>query len=258
MVRTRPWYWLVLVGALAVGCASNYNASYRAKNPNWFSTFPDEGAGLHETLAGLYDRGNFEYRLSVSKLLVVRISDSRAVELTQEEITAALDRPPGGETYGIVATVDCRSEIDMRMYGGQKTAWLLLEEGELSAWDVFLFSFRCTVGNEFRPVPLERAAAEDALRAFRDANFPPSIGHPGQKYAKGVTYIELGRLEAAEAMLAEGDRTFDANSDVNTQFKRPSESVKTAGDAETAFKRQQLVESIRGVRSAREAGAAVR
>lgn len=245
---------VLAVGALA-GCAgSNYYATYEAKDPSWVSSFPNEGAGLHETLAGLYAPDAFDYRRLVSKVSVLRVTDDRAVELSAEQIQAALDEPPGSTHYGVVAVIGCRSQIDTRMWHGEKVSWMLLENGRLSAWDVHVFSHRCVVGNLFVPASTQRGALEAQVTGFRDQNFPRSMGHPSEYYRKGVQYSLAGRIESAEAMLALGDKTFDVSADSGVRFERPSEQVRVAGDREIATARSQLVYAIQAIRSAEAAG----
>ena len=76
--HSSPWLIPVVATLLLLGCASNHYETYTAKNPDWFSTFPDADAELHETLAGLYAPHEFRYRLSISKLAVVRLTDGAA------------------------------------------------------------------------------------------------------------------------------------------------------------------------------------
>jgi hypothetical protein len=241
-------------GALLLGCVSNYHDSYTAGHPDWFSTFPDADAGLHETLAGLYVPSEYRHRRSISQLAVVRLTDASVKELSSEEIAVVLDAAPGGDSYGIVATVDCRSEIDKRMYAGQKVEWLLLEEGRLSAWDVHAFGSRCVVGNDFVPAGGSGVSLEQQLVGFRDANFPVSMAHTAEYYVKGLKYIERERLVAAEAMLERGDATMSVSSGSGTRFARPSEAVDTVDSADEARARADLVYGIRMLRAGQPSG----
>ena len=118
--------FLLLPLAVIGGCAGsgNYYETYRTVDASWVSTFPKQDAGLHETLAGLYAPNDFDYRLLVGKLAVLRVTDDAAIELSTEEIEAALDEPAGGDSYAVVAVLDCRSQIDTRMWHGQKVSFL--------------------------------------------------------------------------------------------------------------------------------------
>jgi hypothetical protein len=246
----RSIFLPVLLAVIGSGCAGsgNYYKTYQATDPNWVSTFPNEDADLHETLAGLYAPNDFDYRLLVGKLSVLRVSDDAAVELSKEEIEAALGEPPGGHSYGIVAVLDCRSQIDTRMWHGQKVSWMLLHRGRLSAWDVHAWAHRCVVSNQFRPAPPQRAGLERQVTGFRDRRFPRSMGHAVEYYTKGVKYTLAGRVRAAEEMLTLGDETFDASDGRGTKFERPSEKIATAGDSETALARGELVRGIGSLR----------
>ena len=252
----RQIFLFVLLVVIGGGCAGggSYYKTYQTKDPNWVSTFPNEDAGLHETLAGLYAPNAFDYRLLVGKLSVLRVAEDGAVELSKEQIEAALAEPPGSDSYGVVAVLNCRSQIDTRMWQGEKVSWLLLEQGRLSAWDVHEFTHRCVVGNRFRPASAHRAALEEQVTAFRDRRFPRSMGHPSEYYMKGVQYLLAGRLEAAERMLALGDETFDASSGRGIVFEKPSEKLGTVGDSEIAFARGELVHAIQALRPAEPAG----
>ncbi len=252
----RSIFLFVLLAVIVGGCAGsgNYYKTYQTKDANWVGTFPSEDAGLHETLAGLYAPNDFDYRLLVGKLSVLRVSDDAAVELSKEEIEAALDKPAGGDSYAVVAVLDCRSQIDTRMWRGQKVSWLLLHQGRLSAWDVHEWAHRCVVRNQFRPAPVQRADLEGQVTGFRDRRFPRSMGHAVEYYAKGVKYTLAGRVEAAEEMLALGDQTFDSTDSRRVKFERQSEKLATAGDRETAFARGELVRGIGSLRTADAAG----
>lgn len=248
---------LALAGAVSLlfGCTGgSYYKSYLAENPGTYVTLPDEQSDLHQTLAGLYAPAGFDYRLMISKLSVLRVTADSSVELSSEEITQALGEPPSkGTHYGIVATVRCTSKIDVHMYTGEKVEWLLLEDGRLSAWNLSTFVSRCVVANEFRPASANSAALEDQVRGYRDRKFPRSTTHTSVHYRQGLAYLKVDRLEAAEAMLALGDRGFDVSGARGTRFERPSDAVETVNESDIARARKELASGIEW-RRARDGG----
>ena len=227
----------------------NYHSSWAEANPDWVVTFPDEGTGLHETLAGLQAPTPFDHRLVISKLAVLRIEEDGVEELSPEEVKARLGEPSrsaqlGNEDLAIVVNVDCRSKTDMDMYAGQRVSWLLLEAGGLSAWDLHLFGSRCVFWNEFRPAKRDGAGLEDRLRAYRRKRFPAPVGNPGEYYDKGLVYVRQGRLPAAEEMLALGDQSFTGRSADGVRFSRPSDKVQLRTNDDDAHSRARLEDAI--------------
>jgi hypothetical protein len=244
MRTSRSISLLGCVAIFATACASSYYASYSKLRPDWTSAFPDPGAGLYETLAGLQGPHQFDYRLSISKLAVLQVSGDAATELSQDEIQRALAAPPGDLSFGVVAIIDCRSEIDVRMYAGQMVEWMLLENGRLSAWDVHPFASRCVYFNDFHPATRETAALERQIRNFRDTKFPRSTVNPIEYYRKGLAYSLNGQPGAAEEMLAKGDGGFDRSDPSGVRFERPSDRLQLVTPDDTAYTREQLVRAI--------------
>jgi hypothetical protein len=238
-------FWLpVALLAASLACAGNHHDRYRRQHPDWDGRFPRTGAALDETLAGLQAPSGSDARRSLSKLVVLRVGEAGASELAGEALEAVLAAPPGGVTFGVVATVDCRYSVELESLYGQKVAWMLLEGGRLTAWDVPTFEHRCTVGSDFRPATQESAVLESRVIEVRDRSFPRSMGHPLESYAKGLAYLGEGRVDAAQRMLDAGDATFDVSRAGSTASGRPSGRAATSGNAETAAMRVRLVDAI--------------
>jgi hypothetical protein len=235
--------WMLLLAA-APGCAGSYYESWTSRNPAWVSTLPEAGTGLHETLAGLQEPSRFDHRLSVGGLEVLRVGDGGVRALSPEEVAARLDRAPGHEDLAIVLDLRCRSKIDTVVYTGQRGSWLLLEGGRLSAWDLHLFGARCVFWNDFRPALPGAAALEERVRAFQRDHLPPPPANPGEYYEKGLAYLRVGRLPAAEEMLARGDRGFSQRDGRGVRFDRPSHTVEPSTANDDARSRARLEEAI--------------
>jgi hypothetical protein len=246
--------FLLVVSVSGLGCTGSYYNRYMADYPGWFSTFPDEGAGLYETLAGLQAPQRYDYQLSVTQLAVLKVAADGVTELSPEQIDRALLLPPGDDHFAIVATVSCRSEIDTNMYWGQKVEWMLFEGGRLSAWDIHLFASRCVVGNDFRPARGVAIPLEEQIVSFRQASFPRSMGHAIEYYGKGLAYLKEGRVTAAEQMLAKGDETFDPTNSSGARFARPSDKVTTSTTNDIARRRASLARGIDAMRAVEGSG----
>jgi hypothetical protein len=152
----------------------------------------------------------------------------------------------------VVATLGCRTEVDLEIYSGEKVGWMLLPAGKLASWDLPEYADRCVVFNAFQPGDASLAGLEKQVAAYRDANFPRSMQHVGEYYQKGLAYVAVGRIEDAEAMLAAGDRGFDvgARGEQNVRFDTPR-GVPTADAAQvTALRRKLASELVRAKRLA--------
>lgn len=199
---------LACLAVFSLACASNPYDTYKAKNPDWYGEAPTAGASLHETLAGLYAPPVASYSRFVQKVDVLRLADGGATLLGKAELDEVLATDAPGD-YGVVATLRCLSEVDMKRYEGEKVAWYLLEGNRLVAYDHFDFVDRCTGRNAFQPASGDRVALERIVLAHRDASFPRSMEHTGEFYLKGLAYLGAKRTEDAEAMLRAGDAALD-------------------------------------------------
>jgi hypothetical protein len=197
-----------LVCLLLLGCASNYYETYRSTHEGWVSDLPTAGMSLPETLAGIYAPPVADYSRIIAKLDVLALEDGAVRRLTADEVAAAFEQDASGD-YGVVATLRCQSEYDLKRYMGEKVAWYLLVDGKLAAYDHFDFVDRCTVANSFLPAAGEKVALERRVTDHRDARFPRSMEHEAEYYRKGIAYIAAGRRDDALRMLEAGDRTLD-------------------------------------------------
>lgn len=236
----RPFVAAALATALcSFACANTHHATWTAQNPDWIDTFPDKGSSLHETLAGMTAPRRFDDKLLVSKLEVLRLEDGGARILTDVEVEAAIAED-SIDDFGIVANIGCISELDTKVYRGEKVGWTLLLGGKLVAWDVPEFSHRCAVNNNFLPAGLEHAEHERLVTAHRDGHFPRSVEHVAEWYGKGVAYLGVGRVDDAEKALSRGDEIVD----VGSRGRRPS--VRGDGPRDTPrLARDPQIERIR-------------
>lgn len=235
---------IVLAMLLVLGCAANYYDTYTAKNPDWYGEAPTVGAPLHEALASLYAPPVADYRRFVSKLDVLRLADGQATKLSGVEIDAAIESG-AADTFAVVATLGCRSEVDLQVFMGEKVGWMLLPGGELASWDLHEYVEGCAVHNAFRPGDPSLALLEAQVAAYRDAHFPRSMQHAHEYCQKGLAYVAVGRIADAEAMLAAGDRTFDvgARGEQNVQYEGPRE-ISIVDSSDIARLRRQLATQL--------------
>jgi hypothetical protein len=236
---------LVALLLSSLACAANHYDTYKAKNPDWYGEFPTAGASLHETLAGIYAPPRGDWQRRISKLSVVRLEEGGPVELTPADLDAVLAEDRTG-TYAAIAILGCQSEYAVQSYGGEKVAWFLFVGNRLEAYDSYDFAERCVVFNEFKPAERDRAAAEAAVLAWRDARFPRSMAHVKEFYDKGFAYLRVGRVEEARAMLEQGDRGFDVagRGEHHVEFEGPSRSVRHARTPDAERSRALLVEGL--------------
>jgi hypothetical protein len=230
---------------LALACAQTPYDTYRAKNPAWYGEFPTVGASLHETLAGIYMPPRGDWQRLIQKVAVLRFDATGPRELSQDELDAALARDEVAD-YGLVVTLRCRSEYNLIRYEGEQVAWFLFHANRLAAYDSCDFAERCVVFSEFKASPAERAEQERALVAFRDAHFPHSMEHVGEFYAKGLRYLEVGRVADARAMLERGDEAFDVaeRGERHVDFEGPGRKVPVAKSADVDKARDALVRAL--------------
>jgi hypothetical protein len=233
---------------LTLGCASNHYDTYKARNPDWYGEGPTVGASLHETLAVLHAPAVGGNRRLVSKLDVLRFDAGAAVVLSETQLEAALaDAAPSD--YGVMATLTCRSKVDLEIFTNQKVAWYLLVGGKLEAWDHYDFTDRCVSFDDLRPArgdaPRE-LELERLLVAHRDAHFPRSMEHVAELYQKGIRYLAVGRTQDAAAMLEAGDRGFDvgARGARHVDFENAPPQLRLAQSPEIEALRQQLVQGL--------------
>lgn len=245
---------LLVCLALALGCAANPYDTYKAKNPGWYGEAPTAGASLHETLAGLYAPPVAGYSRLLPKVDVLSLSDGGATLLTREELDEVLATDAPGD-YGVVATVHCLSEVDMKRYHGEKIAWYLLEENRLVAYHHFDFVDRCTGYVSFQPASAERAVLEQLVVAHRDANFPRSMEHTGEFYLMGLAYLGAKRPEDAAAMLHAGDASLDVGErgERHIDYENAPGGIRQIKSKEIDELRMRLVQ---GLERAQTAGAA--
>lgn len=241
----------------ALGCAANPYDTYKAKNPDWYGEAPTAGAPLHETLAGLYAPPVASYSRTLQKVDVLRLADGNATLLGKEELDEVLAADAPGD-YGVVATVRCLSEVDMKRYYGEKVAWYLLEGNRLVAWHHFDFVDRCTGNVSFQPAGGERLALERLVVAHRDANFPRSMEHTGEFYLMGLAYLGAKRPEDAAAMLRAGDASVDVGErgERHVDYENAPAGIRQMKSKEIDELRERLVQGLKRQSTAEAAQAA--
>ena len=125
-------------------------------------------------------------------------------------------------------------------------AWYLLPEGRLAAYDHYRFEDECGAANEFRAARGERAAVErEAMERVAGAGPRFTLE---QAYARGLAYVEAGRLDEARAMLLIGERGYRQ---VSAQLRA---SGRQGALSEVERMRASLMRAL-GVAPRREGGA---
>ncbi|MGI9433054.1 MAG: hypothetical protein ACR2PQ_12610 [Myxococcota bacterium] len=240
--------WTSVASALLVsmlGCAPNYYDTYKAKEPYYFGSGPSQTASLHEVLAILYAPPVADYSLIVAKLAVLRLEEGGPVELSREEIDATLASGASGD-YGVIATLSCQSEYNIKRYAGEKVAWYLLRQGKLTAYDHFDFVDFCAVANEFRAARADTMALEAQVLSYRDENFPKSMEHAGQFYRRGLGYLNAERPDDALRMLQAGDAAVDVGRRGEQHVdKEASTQIRVSKGRDVEKNRAALVKRLR-------------
>lgn len=234
---------------LGLGCATQPWAATDEVEGALNRGFPSLGTPHWDVIAGLHDRGGIDITLTVVKLTVLRTDVTPWQEIPLAEAWA--NPPTKPSTLAVVALRRCASRMDIETYSGEMVDWFMFRDGLLEGFDYYRSGARCVVFDDFQPASIEADTRERELRGWIRREHAQHDRHRRQVYARGLAYLEVGRVDAAEEMLTEGDATFDASDRGNiTRFdgRRPGNLV-TESDRDIATTRERLVAEIKSARA---------
>jgi hypothetical protein len=238
-----------IASLLLLACAGSYHDRYAAEHPDWVPVGPSPGQDVAELVASRTAPSPDDIRLLTHKLTILRTD----VEPWEEHDLAALESgafsPSGDADYALIVSTSCQSTEQLQSYREVQTSWYLLPKNKLVFWDHTEFNTLCVVMNEFVPATLSYVATERRVAAIA-AGYPKRSSYANQTYRKGIRLAQAGRVEDAEAMLAQGDREPDSGgeSGKQTRFDGPDSMPLDQSDWRKGL-RAQLVDAIATAKS---------
>ena len=103
----------------------------------------------------------------------------------------------------------CRHWNKLRRTETERASWYVFEAGQLHAFDHYEFGDGCGAHNVFRPSPPAEVARERTLVRFVAQRYPRARGTVVEGMEKGLAFVEVGRLDDAEAQYDAGTRTLE-------------------------------------------------
>ena len=203
-------------------------------------SFPGQGMKLQEVIAAVKapSVGANQRSALLRKLEVLRLRPDGGYDVVPEAEVASL-RAAAGESYGVLALTYCGS-ADSRV---EFTSWYLVSDQGLVAWDHYSYLDQCIYTNAFQPATGERVAQERALTDRRTQAFPRFPEADTFFYAKGIRYAQVGRVDDAKRMLAQGDENVTAGVDGAKSEFGSNRNILYNRSTDTAT-RQTLVDAI--------------
>lgn len=211
--------------AMTLGCAgAGHYSAYRKAHPEWNAKTPSLGADLEATVAGLYAPPKGQYQVLVTKLEVFRTDADPWLPVAVERIGGS-----AREDYVVIANLTCVSVVELETYTDDKVVWYYLPENYLVAYDHHRFGEQCVFWNEFAPAELRHAEIEARILERVQSRYHRTIS-TRFLYLRGLSYLEVGRLDAAERLLADGEAQFDpSNQQSETWRSTTGERYRVAG-----------------------------
>jgi hypothetical protein len=188
-----------LLAALALACASSTPDGPPPPPPG-------PGSSLAESLASLGAGAPAGASVRVDELRLLRVDVEPWEALDPDD--AAGDVP--GERQALIAHRTCRMRQGVRTRTAPRASWLLFRGGRLEAFDHWSFGPACAGRHHFRPARGADVALERDLVRYVAQRFPDAAPRALDQLAMGHAYLEAGRVEDAEAMLAAARRRIDA------------------------------------------------
>jgi len=214
------------VVAATTACAPLQRDAYERAHPRW-AAFPTLGSGVRATLAGLFDEGAENARVSLREMALFRTDSDPWQEISLEALP-----PPGGLTHGdyaLAARRFCRTWADEPIVVGANE-WYLFRDGRLQFYDARSYGGACAFAPAIEPARGASIPREEQLRAWIATSFPgedaPAVVH----YARGIAYADAGRRAAAEEFLASGDAAPPAPRGIRVNAMRIGRSVAAGGE----------------------------
>lgn len=201
MERAIPCLFLLL-GMAAVGCATDYAASYRLAHPDWTPAPPVAGDSLERTLASLQSGTEGHFRVSVREFRLLRVDIEPWETLSNVAETDA-------STIALIADRRCRGRRGIHFFGAERVSWYIFVAGGLVSYDHFEFGEACEPRSHYLPSRIELLATEQALVRYAASRYPGSAPTTEEMLSKGLALVSADRLPDAKRMLRNADREID-------------------------------------------------
>jgi hypothetical protein len=252
-MRLSRWIVFALLACGTLACAED---SDRPPGLDYAehegAEFPAKGATLPETLDHIVAPRTTNALVTTRDLRVLRIDVEPWQEIPKGDVKAGALGPQGAR-YAVVASLYCYSDADHQRLFQEDTAWYLLPEGRLAAWNHYEFGDACTVLNEFEPARGNQASDEKHLLEYVKKSFPSSGVHVNELYLHGIAYAHAGRTDDAQAMLDAGDKGFDFTVDEKINANQGYDIRYTGDRAKMRSLRGQLVRALQEARGSQGA-----
>ncbi len=249
MTRIPALPVLLLLAACA-GPGGDWARDWRARHPGAEPAPPQAGAGFGPTIAALDLAPGPGARVVVEELRVLRTEDG-----AWEPLDPASAETASG-TVGVATSRRCLQREGWRRREVPRSSWFLFRDGALVAWDHGVFGPGCSVEAHFRPAREEDLAEERTLVRWLAQRFPEARPDVSERMRMGLAYVEAGRLDDAERMLADGEHAIEAaerdrSRDPGAPTAEPSET-----EAEWLRLRAELFRALRDAKREARAGPA--
>jgi hypothetical protein len=232
------------VFTLAACGGGSYYQRYRASHPDWIPAFPDPESDLEQTLASIHQPGEGRAQVLVRKLEIYQTNAEPWRPIRFDAIESGATPSSPEHDYAVIATFSCVASLDLEVYRGEKVGFYLLSKNKLVAFDHYVFIETCAVNNQFQPAQGDAIPTERKVWERIETSYPRSMFHAAQYYQKGLAYAEVGRLDDAKRMLAEGDHGVDVAEDRNLEFESPGVPIHITDQQDRAALRRRLAERI--------------
>ena len=235
---------LLLLGAVSLGCATDYTERYRLEHPGWTPARPVFGDSLAETLASIHAGPGGPAEVSVTELRVLRVD----VQPWETLSAAAALAGPEEQSIGVIAHRRCKGRRGLHFFGSERTSWYVFAAGKLAAYDHFEFGEACEAQDYYLPSSAEHLATERTLLRYAASRYPTSAPTTEEKLSKGLALVAADRLPDAERMLKDADREIAA---MMATRETLSEDEREALDEEKKRLRAMRVKLSRAIADAR-------
>ena len=194
----------VVALAWILGCSQGHYGHYRSANPGWRPKLPEAPDGLPELLAALEAPDRVPgIRVETDPIEVLRVQDGR-----WRPVPAPVGALPRQGDLAVVARRVCRFDAGVRTETVVRVATYLLPRGVLQAHDHREFGPLCEVSEFFRAARAEAVTLETRLGAYVRRRFGAQPLTLQGLYRRGLGYVEAGRIDEAESVLAMGEGSY--------------------------------------------------
>lgn len=192
--------------AVLTACSSARPIAHVSARPDW-AVFPSLGAPVSETMLGLFDQREDNFRLSLREVRIFRTTSIPWEEIALEDLPPPIELASG--SYAIAAHRYCRAWADEPILVGANE-WYVFQDGRLTAYDSRTYRDGCGFTPALEPAQGSSIETEAHVRQWMAENFPGASEPRVVHYVKGIAYADADRVDVAEQYLASGDSSAPA------------------------------------------------